>query len=85
VKDSTRVTLKVLAGEVAYKAPLFEEEGLWERESSLWEDWRLGPRQRSKLSVWSLTGGEATFPGVTGTLILKAFDYNVARTGLTMR
>jgi len=30
-------------------------------------------------------GGDATFPGVMGTTIFKAFDFNVAKTGLSMR
>jgi len=30
-------------------------------------------------------GGSATFPGVMGTTIFKAFDFNVAKTGLSMR
>ena len=30
-------------------------------------------------------GGNATFPGVMGTTIFKAFDFNVAKTGLSMR
>lgn len=30
----------------------------------------------------NVTGGNETFPGVLGTVVLKAFDYNVGRTGL---
>ncbi len=30
-------------------------------------------------------GGSATFPGVMGTTIFKTFDFNVAKTGLSMR
>jgi rhodanese-related sulfurtransferase len=33
----------------------------------------------------NVCGGHATFPGVLGTTIFKAFDYNVAKTGLGMR
>ncbi len=39
--------------------------------------------KQGRVAAINICGGEATFPGVTGTLILKAFDYNVARTGLT--
>lgn len=31
----------------------------------------------------NVTGGDATFPGVLGTVIFKAFDFNVGRVGLT--
>jgi len=31
----------------------------------------------------NITGGQETFPGVTGTFIAKVFDFNVARVGLT--
>jgi len=31
----------------------------------------------------NVTGGHETFPGVLGTTIVKVFDYNVARVGLT--
>ncbi|MGZ3568688.1 MAG: FAD-dependent oxidoreductase [Thermodesulfobacteriota bacterium] len=30
-------------------------------------------------------GGSATFPGVMGTTVFKTFDFNVAKTGLSMR
>lgn len=33
----------------------------------------------------NVCGGNATFPGVLGTTIFKAFDFNVAKTGLSMR
>lgn len=33
----------------------------------------------------NVCGGEATFPGVMGTAIFKAFDFNVAKTGLSMK
>ena len=33
----------------------------------------------------NVCGGQATFPGVLGTTIFKAFDYKVAKTGLNMR
>ncbi len=33
----------------------------------------------------NVCGGNATFPGVMGTTIFKAFDFNVAKTGLSMR
>jgi len=33
----------------------------------------------------NVCGGDATFPGVMGTTIFKAFDFNVAKTGLSMR
>jgi NADPH-dependent 2,4-dienoyl-CoA reductase/sulfur reductase-like enzyme/rhodanese-related sulfurtransferase len=33
----------------------------------------------------NVCGGDATFPGVLGTTIFKAFDFNVAKTGLNMR
>jgi len=33
----------------------------------------------------NVCGGNATFPGVTGTAIFKTFDFNVAKTGLNMR
>ncbi len=31
----------------------------------------------------NVTGGKESFPGIAGTTILKVFDYNVARVGLT--
>ncbi len=33
----------------------------------------------------NVCGGNATFPGVMGTTIFKTFDFNVAKTGLSMR
>jgi NADPH-dependent 2,4-dienoyl-CoA reductase/sulfur reductase-like enzyme/rhodanese-related sulfurtransferase len=33
----------------------------------------------------NVCGGNATFPGVMGTTIFKAFDFNAAKTGLSMR
>ncbi|MGO8988410.1 MAG: FAD-dependent oxidoreductase [bacterium] len=33
----------------------------------------------------NVCGGNATFPGVTGTTIFKTFDFNVAKTGLNMK
>jgi rhodanese-related sulfurtransferase len=33
----------------------------------------------------NVCGGQATFPGVLGTGIFKAFDFHVAKTGLNMR
>jgi len=33
----------------------------------------------------NVCGGDATFPGVMGTTIFKTFDFNVAKTGLSMR
>ena len=33
----------------------------------------------------NVCGGNATFPGVLGTTIFKAFDFNVAKTGLNMK
>jgi rhodanese-related sulfurtransferase len=33
----------------------------------------------------NVCGGQATFPGVLGTTIFKAFDYKIAKTGLNMR
>ena len=33
----------------------------------------------------NVCGGNAIFPGVMGTTIFKAFDFNVAKTGLSMR
>jgi len=33
----------------------------------------------------NVCGGNSTFPGVMGTAIFKAFDFNVAKTGLGMR
>jgi NADPH-dependent 2,4-dienoyl-CoA reductase/sulfur reductase-like enzyme/rhodanese-related sulfurtransferase len=33
----------------------------------------------------NLVGGNETFPGILGTCIVKVFDYNVGRTGLTER
>ena len=33
----------------------------------------------------NVCGGNATFPGVMGTAIFKCFDYNVAKTGLSLR
>lgn len=33
----------------------------------------------------NVCGGDATFPGVMGTTIFKVFDFNVAKTGLSVR
>jgi len=33
----------------------------------------------------NVCGGNATFPGVMGTTVFKTFDFNVAKTGLSMR
>jgi NADPH-dependent 2,4-dienoyl-CoA reductase/sulfur reductase-like enzyme/rhodanese-related sulfurtransferase len=33
----------------------------------------------------NVCGGSATFPGVMGTTVFKVFDFNVAKTGLSMR
>ncbi len=33
----------------------------------------------------NVCGGDATFPGVMGTTIFKTFEFNVAKTGLSMR
>jgi NADPH-dependent 2,4-dienoyl-CoA reductase/sulfur reductase-like enzyme/rhodanese-related sulfurtransferase len=33
----------------------------------------------------NVCGGHATFPGVLGTTVFKAFDFNVAKTGLNMK
>jgi NADPH-dependent 2,4-dienoyl-CoA reductase/sulfur reductase-like enzyme/rhodanese-related sulfurtransferase len=33
----------------------------------------------------NVCGGSATFPGVMGTTVFKAFEFNVAKTGLNMR
>jgi len=33
----------------------------------------------------NVCGGNATFPGVMGTAIFKTFDFNVAKTGLSMK
>jgi NADPH-dependent 2,4-dienoyl-CoA reductase/sulfur reductase-like enzyme/rhodanese-related sulfurtransferase len=33
----------------------------------------------------NVCGGNATFPGVLGTTVFKTFDFNVAKTGLSMR
>lgn len=33
----------------------------------------------------NLTGGDSTFPGSLGTAVLKVFDYNVGKTGLSER
>jgi NADPH-dependent 2,4-dienoyl-CoA reductase/sulfur reductase-like enzyme/rhodanese-related sulfurtransferase len=33
----------------------------------------------------NVCGGDATFPGVMGTTVFKTFDFNVAKTGLSMR
>lgn len=41
--------------------------------------------KQGRVAAINICGGEATFPGVTGTLILKAFEFSVARTGLTVR
>ena len=41
--------------------------------------------KQGRVAAINICGGDARFPGVTGTLILKAFDYNVARTGLTVK
>ena len=39
--------------------------------------------KQGRVAAINICGGEAVFPGVISTLILKAFDVNVARTGLS--
>ena len=41
--------------------------------------------KQGRVAGINVCGGRATFPGVLGTGIFKAFDFRVARTGLNMR
>ncbi len=41
--------------------------------------------KQGRVAGANVCGGKATFPGVLGTAIFKAFDYHVAKTGLNMR
>ena len=41
--------------------------------------------KQGRVAAINICGGNATFPGVIGTLILRVFDLRVARTGLSMR
>ena len=41
--------------------------------------------KQGRVAAINICGGDATFPGVTGTLILKVFDLTVARTGLGLK
>ena len=41
--------------------------------------------KQGRVAGVNLCGGQAIFPGVLGTAIFKAFDFNVAKTGLSMR
>lgn len=41
--------------------------------------------KQGRVAGINVCGGSATFPGVLGTAIFKVFDYNVAKTGLSMR
>ena len=40
--------------------------------------------KQGRVAAINICGGNAVFPGVVGTLILKVFDLTVARTGLSM-
>ena len=46
----------------------------------------LGPaaNKAGRVAGTVAAGGEATFGGVVGTAVVKVFDYEVARTGLTL-
>ncbi|MEW5820070.1 MAG: FAD-dependent oxidoreductase [Cyanobacteriota bacterium] len=39
--------------------------------------------KQGRVAAINITGGEAEFPGVAGSLIVKVFDLNVAKTGLS--
>ncbi|MBM4340630.1 MAG: dehydrogenase [Deltaproteobacteria bacterium] len=41
--------------------------------------------KQGRVAGVNLCGGHAVFPGVMGTAIFKVFDFNVAKTGLSMR
>lgn len=41
--------------------------------------------KQGRVAGVNLCGGNAIFPGVMGTAIFKTFDFNVAKTGLSMR
>ncbi len=41
--------------------------------------------KQGRVAGSNLCGGNAVFPGVMGTAIFKVFDFNVAKTGLSMR
>ncbi len=41
--------------------------------------------KQGRVAGINLCGGNAVFPGVMGTAIFKVFDFNVAKTGLSMR
>lgn len=41
--------------------------------------------KQGRVAGSNLCGGNAIFPGVMGTAIFKVFDFNVAKTGLSMR
>lgn len=47
----------------------------------------LGPaaNKMGKVAGTVAAGGDATFPGVVGTAVVKVFDLTVARTGLTLQ
>ncbi|MGQ9778112.1 MAG: FAD-dependent oxidoreductase, partial [Thermodesulfobacteriota bacterium] len=41
--------------------------------------------KQGRVAGVNICGGHAIFPGVLGTAIFKVFDYNVAKTGLSMK
>jgi rhodanese-related sulfurtransferase len=41
--------------------------------------------KQGRVAGINVCGGHATFPGVLGTTVFKAFDFNVAKTGLNMK
>jgi len=41
--------------------------------------------KQGRVAGENVCGGNATFPGVMGTTVFKAFDFNVAKTGLNMK
>lgn len=41
--------------------------------------------KQGRVAGTNVCGGRSTFPGVLGTAIFKVFDFNMAKTGLTMR
>src|SRR4030042_259742 len=67
---------KVTRGQKAGRG--LEREGVWVPLGST-------ANKQGRVVGVNVCGGNATFPGVMGTTIFKTFDFNVAKTGLSMR
>ena len=59
----------------------------WHQVAQRWVNLHLGTvaNKSGRIAGLNVAGGDARFPGVAGTAIVRAFDHEVARTGLSTR